>query len=269
MPNPITLNPLRFERMLGKFDLVKSISSKLTESGLNLVSGDILVVSSKFISMSQGRLVNLAKVKVTGRARILSSRYEMDPPLAQLVLNESDEILGGIPGFMLASSSGVLSANAGIDRSNVPRGYAILYPRNPNESAAKLRRGLIRWSKRAYSSAPISRLGVIICDSRITPMRIGTTGVAIAVSGLEPVEDLRGSRDLFGNELKVTIRGIADQLASAAEFVMGESDDAIPVVLIRGARVRFSNRPRSKMVIEKEKCLIVRGLENRIDVDMK
>ena len=134
------------------------------------------------------------------------------------MIRESDEIVGGVVGFILASRDGLLSPNAGIDKSNIDHGKVVLYPRNALESASSIveameyRRGV--------------EVGVVVSDSRLMPTRRGTTGVALAAAGIEAVVDLRGKDDLFGNMLRVTSQAIADDLCSAAQLVMGESDEA-------------------------------------------
>ncbi|MHB8567789.1 MAG: coenzyme F420-0:L-glutamate ligase [Nitrososphaerales archaeon] len=263
----IYLIPLAFQRRFGKFDLTATIWHELRHRRLKIRNGDILIVSSKFAAMSEGRFIWLNDVRSGRLAREIASRFAIESNLSQLVINESEEIFGGIPGFVLASAKGVLAPNAGIDRSNVPAGYAILYPKDPNATSEKLRTGLLR--RVSASRAPrngrysrvVKNLGIVLSDSRVTPMRLGTTGVAIAASGFESIEDLRGSKDLFGNELKVTQRALADQLASAGQLLMGESTEAIPVVIIRGAHVSFREGPSGNMTIEKEKCLIIQGLK--------
>ena len=265
----IVVIPVECRKESSRFPLARTILRELARTEESLRDGDILVVSSKFVSMAEGRYVELDDIKPERKARRLSRLYQIDPRLAQLVMEESEEILGGIPGFILAVTKGVLAPNAGIDRSNVPPGKAILYPLDPDGSARDLRAKLLRSanprSMRRKNSV-LRRLGVILSDSRVTPTRVGTIGVAVGVAGVSPIEDLRGSKDLFGNELKVTIRAVADQLCSAAELVMGESDDSIPVVIIRGAApftsLGESVQTSSIMKIEANRCLFVQGLRS-------
>jgi len=206
-----------------RFDIVSLIEERL---GGRLREGDILVISSKFVAVSEGRVVRLSSVRAENKAKRLAVKNRMDERLCELVLRESDEIVGGIPGFVLASKDGVLTPNAGIDKSNVKHGSVVLYPRRPELSAWRIREAL-------KFSRGVS-VGVVICDSRLSPTRRGTTGVAVASSGIEAVLDMRGRKDLFGNVLKVTSQSVADDLSSAAEILMGESDEATPIVLARG-----------------------------------
>ena len=135
---------------------------------------------------------------------MLASKFHMDPKIAEITLRESDYIFGGLPGFLLSIRDGMIAPNAGIDKSNVPRGLIVLYPNDAFKTAENLRlKFLINRNV---------RVGIVIADSRLMPTRIGTIGVAIASSGFEPVEDERGKKDLFGNVLKVTLKAVADGL---------------------------------------------------------
>ena len=220
-----------------------------------LLDGDVLVISSKFVAMSEGRVVRLATVKAGSKAKALAVKYRMDERLCELVVRESEELIGGIPGFILASRDGLLTPNAGIDKSNVERGMVVLYPRRPETSAWGIREGL-------KFSTGVS-VGVVVCDSRLSPTRRGTTGVTVASSGIEAVLDMRGRVDLFGRALKVTSQGIADDLSSAAVILMGESDESTPIVLVRGLTrsvmkdVEYGGR---RFAIPMEECVYLRSL---------
>jgi coenzyme F420-0:L-glutamate ligase len=178
----------------------------------------------------------------------------MDDKMAELVLRESDYILKGVPGFVLAIRDGMIAPNAGIDKSNVPKGYAILYPRHPFRTAEKL--------KQKFSSELGIRVGIVLADSRLMPTRIGTTGIAIACAGFEPVEDLRGKRDLFGNVLRVTFKAVADGLATMGVAVMGESDESTPAAVVREAKVMWSDRKFSwkDMAVAPTRDIYLRGV---------
>ena len=158
----------------------------------------------------------------------------MEEKLTELVLREADEVYGGIPGFLLCKKNGMLCPNAGIDRSNIPKGYAVLYPGQPFESANQLRLNFLNKRK--------LKIFVVISDSRLMPGRLGTSGIAIAVSGFEPVVDERGKKDLFGNILRVTMRAVGDGLATIAVTLMGESRESTPVVVVRGFEVKKNDR---------------------------
>jgi coenzyme F420-0:L-glutamate ligase / coenzyme F420-1:gamma-L-glutamate ligase len=234
-----------------RFDLFVS----LTRSGFKFRESDILVLSSKYVSMSEGSVLNLNKVKTSEKARSLALKYHMEAKIAEVTLRESDYIYKGIPGFLLAVKDGMMAPNAGIDKSNVPSGFVILYPREPFKSAENLRR-------RFLVNLGI-KVGVVIADSRLMPTRIGTTGVAIANAGFEPVEDQRGKKDLFGNVLRVTFMAVADGLASMGVSVMGESNESTPVAVIRQTKVTATNRKLSSrdIVVDPVQDIYVRGLQ--------
>ena len=212
------------------FDLFNVI----VDSKFEFKEHDILVISSKFVSMSENSLVSLKSVSSTLRAKELASRFKMDEKIAQVALDESEYIVSGIPGFLLTINDGMIAPNAGIDKSNCPPGKIIVYPRDSFKSARKLHSKFLK--KLGIN------VGIVISDSRLMPTRIGCTGIAIGVAGFEPVEDERGKKDLYGKKLKVTFKATADCLATTGVFVMGESNESIPVVVIRGARVRKTGR---------------------------
>ncbi len=201
---------------------------------------DVVVVASKAVSYCEGRLVNLKRVGVSAEAVKLAKKYEMPPEVAEVVLREADKILGGVKGFLLTLKFGMLCPNAGVDLSNAPPGYAVVYPENPDASAEMLRELLNR------------RVGVVISDSRLFPLRAGVSSIAIACSGIEGVEDLRGRKDIYGKELKRTFRNVADMLANAAALVMGEGGETIPAAIVRNADVRFCDGSCSLSINPKE-----------------
>jgi coenzyme F420-0:L-glutamate ligase len=244
----IEIVPVQIGVKKGRFDLFESMKD------FDYKDNDIVVISSKFVSMSEGAVVNLARIRASKKARALAAKCHIDQKMAELVLRESDYVIKGVPGFLLAIKDGTIAPNAGIDRSNVPKGYAILYPRDPFGTAEELRQ---RFKKEIGV-----KVGIVIADSRIMPTRIGTTGIAIACAGFEPVEDLRGKRDLFGNVLKYTFKAIADGLATMGVAVMGESDEATPVSIVRGAKVAWSERKFSwrDMAVEPNQDIYLRGV---------
>lgn len=248
----LTFAPLHVRPAVGKFDVVELIEGRL---GGELRDGDVLVVSSKFLAVSEGRMVKLKGVVPGSKARALGARYRMDPRVCELVVRESDDVIGGIPGFLLTVKDGLLTPNAGIDKSNTAHGTVVLYPRRPESVALAIRRGL-RFSLGVD-------VGVVVCDSRLMPMRKGTTGVTIASSGMEAVLDLRGKRDLFDNVLKVTSQALADDLSSAAQILMGESDEAVPIVLVRGLNERMMRDAEyapAGFGIPADECVYLRSL---------
>ena len=248
--------PFRSSIKRDKFDLFSS----LITSGLKFKNGDIIVISSKYVSMSEGRVLKLSKIKVSKKAQALAARFDMDPKIAEITLRESDHIFGGISGFLLAIRDGMIAPNAGIDKSNVPPGFIILYPNDAFKSAENLRSKFLTNRK--------VRVGIVIADSRLMPTRIGTVGVAIGCAGFEPVEDERGKKDLFGNILQVTRKAVADGLASMGVAVMGEANESTPAVVIRGFKFTPTDRKLSKddMTIDPSQDIYIRSLGHKLDI---
>lgn len=219
----LSFTPFKTARQSSSFDLISVLDDLLGE---RLRDGDVIVLSSKFIAISEGRVVSLDRVKPGARAKEFASKFDMSPELCELILNESDEVIGGVKGFILTLWKGLLTPNAGIDKSNIEHGKVVLYPKDPLGSARRVARGFLE--RRSV------KVGVVVSDSRLMPTRMGTVGVALAAVGVDAVRDMRGHPDLFGNPLKVTRQAIADDLCSGAQLVMGEADEAMPAVLVRG-----------------------------------
>lgn len=217
------------------FDIHQTFIDCLNNAGESLQDGDILAISSKYAAISEGRVIRLDEIVVTPEAARIAEHYQMIPYMAQLVMNEADHIFGGIPGFLLTHKDGIVSPNAGIDRSNIPAGFAVLFPEDPYASAARIRQEV-----RERLGVDV---GVILTDSWLMPGRLGTTGVALATAGFAPISDERGLGDLFGNPMQVTRRSITDQICAAAQLVMGERDEATPFVIVRGTGVKLSDTP--------------------------
>ena len=253
----IELIAVKIKRQEPGFDIHTTILDSVKNNGQKLKNGDILIISSKFVSMSENRVVNLAKIRVRKEGSELAKSLKMDPFLAQLVADEADTIFSGVPGFALAIKNGVIAPNAGIDRSNVFHGHAILYPKKPYLSGEKIKKHILKITGK--------RIGVVLSDSRLMPTRMGTTGVALAVSGFDPVRDERGRKDLFGNVLRVTQRALADDLCSAAQLIMGEADEGIPIVIARNTGIKISDKPidPKSVAVPFGECIYVTGLSNQ------
>ncbi|MHA1576591.1 MAG: coenzyme F420-0:L-glutamate ligase [Candidatus Thorarchaeota archaeon] len=230
-------------------NVVDVILDSLVKQGHALQNGDILGIAETPLGTTEGRMVKLEGLSVSSRARTLAEKYELVPEIAELVLQEADEILGGIPHVLLTIKNNTLMANAGVDKSNIPPGYASLLPVDPRASADRIR-------KEIQQRLGI-QVGVIVIDSRTQPLRLGNIGMALGVSGFAPIADDRGRTDLFGNEMRITRRAVADNLSSACTALMGESDESIPVVIIRNAPVELSDESfdSSAMWISPTECM--------------
>lgn len=212
-------------------------------------NGDILVLAETAVATSEGSVIRLADIEPSPRARELAAHYQMDPAVAEVVLRESDSIVGGIPHFLLCMKGGTLLPNAGIDASNAPPGCVTPLPADPDASARRIRDDV----RKATGAA----IGVIIADSRTHAMRSGCSGVAIGCAGIPSVIDDRGRSDLFGRTLEVTKRAVADNLASAAELVMGEADECMPAAIVRGTGLPVSDKFSGVESIDADDCLFM------------
>jgi coenzyme F420-0:L-glutamate ligase/coenzyme F420-1:gamma-L-glutamate ligase len=210
-------------------DLARLILEALDRAGLRLQNGDALAVTSKIVSKAEGRQVNLHAVQPSDEAIRLAALTGKDPRMVELVLRESIEVSRSAPNVLVTRHRlGFVSANAGIDQSNLDGGddHALLLPLDPDESARKLRERL-----REVTGAEI---GIVISDSHGRPFRLGNIGVAVGVAGMPALVDLRGQADMFGRILKISIQGYGDMVASAAGLLSGEGGEGLPVVLVRG-----------------------------------
>ncbi len=228
-------------------DIACILIDAMASSGIRPQENDILVLAESAVATAEGRVVDLKTVKLSKNAVLLSKLYDTDPRKMELIIRESDEIVGGIPGVVVTITKGVLSPSAGIDNSNAPDGHVVLLPEDPKKSAARIREKLMA----EYGC----NIAVIIGDSRTQPLRLGCVGIALGCAGIEPVEDVRGKTDLFGKPLLITRRATADNLVSAAEIVMGEADEGIPAVLIRDAPATFITGSVDIPTISREGCL--------------
>lgn len=256
MSMALSVHPLLAERKEGVFDLFEAFLDALEKNSYTLKNGDVIVISSKYISNSQGRLVEIAKIKPTEKSIEISKKFHLKPEFAEVILRESDEIFGGIVGFVITASDNIVAPNAGIDKSNAKKGLLILYPQDPYQIAELLRRKIFLKF--------FIHVGIIIVDSRLMPSRVGTTGVSIACCGIEPVLDMRAQKDLDGNPLKVTFQAVADNLASIANHKMGEGAESRPFAIISDSGAKLTDREikKSEMAVTPELCVYMRGLRN-------
>jgi coenzyme F420-0:L-glutamate ligase / coenzyme F420-1:gamma-L-glutamate ligase len=210
-----------------------------------LEDGDVLVVAQKVVSKAEGRVVELAGVEPSERARELAANH--DPRQLEVVLRESARIVRARPPLVIAKTShGFICASAGVDASNAPGPETVvLLPQDPDASAARLRERLLDLAG--------AEVGVIVSDSFGRPWRQGTTDVAIGLAGIRPLLDLEGVRDSAGYELQATVIAVADELAGAAELAMGKTD-GVPAVVIRGVDARGEGSAR-ELVMPPERDL--------------
>ncbi len=252
----LTVFPVKAERKNEKFDIFETVEDTLRKNKQQLQDGDVLVISSKYVSNSQGRLVNIENVKSSEQGKLVSKKFQIKPKIAEVIVRESDVIFGGVSGFVITSSDDILAPNAGIDKSNARKGKIILYPEDPFLIAEQI--------KRKIFLKYLIHVGIIIVDSRLMPARVGTTGVAISCAGIEPVIDMRAEKDLEGNPLKVTFQAVVDNLASIANHKMGEGSETQPFAIIRDSEAKLTDRKIKPMelAVSHDQCVYVRGLGN-------
>ena len=210
------------------------IDDDLVEIILNSTSikdGDVLVIAQKIISKQEGRIVELSKIKPSLLAQGISSQYQKDPRIVELILKESKKIVRMQNGVIIVETkTGFVCANAGIDESNVKDGFATLLPIDSDDSSKKIREAILKKTGK--------KIAVIVSDTFGRPFRMGQTNFAIGLSGIVSILDYAGTKDSFGNILRVTAIAISDEIASAAELVMGKNNQC-PVAIIRD--YKFSN----------------------------
>lgn len=207
-------------------DLVELIAAALERAGLTIEPGDILVVTHKIVSKSEGCLVKLSTIEPSAMAIAWAETFDKDARQVEVALRESKRIVRMDRGVLIAETHhGFICANAAVDASNVAADTVCVLPRDPDGSAATLRDRLAE----RFGVAP----GIVISDSFGRPWRAGIVNVAVGVAGLAPLSDYRGQHDAAGYELHVSVLAVADELAAAAELIMNKLD-ARPVALIRG-----------------------------------
>jgi coenzyme F420-0:L-glutamate ligase/coenzyme F420-1:gamma-L-glutamate ligase len=268
--NPLTLTPLSNIPLIRQGDgLADIILKSLQDSNIALQDDDILVIAQKIVSKAEGRAVNLATISPSPRAIELAQQTEKDPRFVELVLQESNSILRTRPGTIIVEHKlGFVCANAGIDHSNVasplPEGegqglraepveavkaeeWVLLLPKDPDRSSSMIRKEI--------ESRTGKKIGIIIIDSHGRAWRNGTVGVAIGISGVPGLMDLRGVKDLFGYTLRITMVGTADELAAAASLVMGQAAEGTPVIHVRGFPYRLRESSIKELLRSKQQDL--------------
>ena len=211
-----------------------------------LKNNTILGIASKVVALSQGRLVDLNEVKNTKNPKkYYDGKKKENAKVAALINKEAKFVFPG--DFYLTYKEGAILAAAGIDQSNVPEGYAVLLPNNLKKTITTLWLDLRKHYK-------VRNLGIIIIDSHCVPLREGTHGLALAYTGFQGVKDYRGKKDLYGKKMQVSQLAVADNLASAALLMMGESKERTPLVTIKEAPVKFQ-KEYGQGSISPQKCL--------------
>jgi coenzyme F420-0:L-glutamate ligase/coenzyme F420-1:gamma-L-glutamate ligase len=226
-------------------DVAALIAAALARAALALRDGDVVVVAQKIVSKAEGRTVDLATVEPSAEAVELAHDVGKDPRLVEVILSESARVVRSRPNLIIVEHRlGFVMANAGVDQSNVAPAdgvhRALLLPKDPDASAERLRARL--------ATHYAARVAVIISDSFGRAWRRGTSGIAIGAAGLPSLIDLRGSPDLFGRTLEVSIIGFADEIAAAASLLQGQAAEARPVIFVRGLTWTAPETPAAELI---------------------
>jgi coenzyme F420-0:L-glutamate ligase / coenzyme F420-1:gamma-L-glutamate ligase len=205
------------------------ICDACSKQNVSLLDDDVLVVAQKIVSKAEGRVISLDDVQPSARAVELASQLDKEPALVEVILRESRGIIRmGGRALIVETHHGFICANAGVDQSNVGRKKVALLPKDPDGSAREIRKEIQKRTEKQPA--------IIISDSFGRAWRVGTVDVAVGVSGLKTIKDERGMTDRYGYQLKAAVAAVADEIAAAAELVMGKRD-GVPVVIVRGCEI--------------------------------
>jgi coenzyme F420-0:L-glutamate ligase / coenzyme F420-1:gamma-L-glutamate ligase len=222
-------------------DLNDMILEAISHSEIEIQIGDILVVTHKIVSKAEGRVVDLATISPSTKAIRMAKEHNKDPRVMELILKESTQILRAKNGVIISETKhGFVCANAGVDQSNVEGDMAVLLPVAPDESASRL--------QEAVKKKVGKEIAVVITDTFGRTFRNGQTNVAIGIAGINPIKSYIGMYDMYGKKLRVTEIAVADEIASAAELVMGKSEGT-PVAIIRGYNFEKTARSSVKSLL--------------------
>ena len=229
-------------------NLVEIICNNLEENKQDIHENDVFVIAQKIISKSEGRYIDINKIEISREAQDLATKLKRHPGLIQCVLNESKKIISIEKGVLIVEHNlGYINVNAGVDFSNIPddKNLALLLPTNPSKSANEIQK---RLSKKLNKN-----ISIIISDSMTRPYRLGVTNFALASSNIQSLIDLSGTTDMYGKSLKHTEIAVADEIASAAGILMGQSDEMKPIILIKGfAKNQYEVNDAFNLIVNSE-----------------
>ncbi len=228
-------------------DVSAFIIKNLEESGESLEDGDVIVIAQSIVSKAEGNIVDLSEIEPTSRAMEIAEKIDENPRKVQVILEQSKEIVRSNHVLITRTKHGFVCAHSGVDSSNVEKGKVTLLPEDPDASASSIRKNLEeRFGK---------KVSIIISDSWGRPFRLGAVGMAIGISGIEALVDLRGEVDSYDRVLKNTVISPPDSLAAIASLEMGEASEKIPAVLIRGAKYKSGKGSISDLIRSEEEDL--------------
>lgn len=208
-------------------DIAALILNAMNEENIEIKKDDIFVIAETIISKAEGNKIDLKSIQPSKEALEIAEKTGKEPELVESIINNSNEIIAVGPDFIISETKhGFVCANAGLDESNVEKGIATPIPEDPDKSAEIIRKNIGKVSGK--------EVVVIISDTQGRAFREGAIGTAVGISGMNPLWDRKGEEDLYGRELQTTSIAVADELASTASILMGQANEGIPVVIIRG-----------------------------------
>lgn len=221
-------------------DLAKLTCNAAKRQNTPIQEKDVIVITHVAVSKAEGNIVNLDEVSPSERAKEIAQKTGKEPALVEVILRETKEIVRLGPNSLITETkNGIICANAGVDRSNVEgERNVVLLPKNPDASVQRIRQKIIDLTG--------CDVAVVVSDTHGRPLRMGEINVAIGVSGIKPIRDRRGEKDLFGYVLRIKQTAVADELASAAELVIGQANEGIPVAIIRGYNYQTAENVSAK-----------------------
>jgi coenzyme F420-0:L-glutamate ligase/coenzyme F420-1:gamma-L-glutamate ligase len=221
-------------------DLAKLICNAAKKQNTPIQEKDAIVITHIAVSKAEGNIVNLDEVSPSERAKEIAQKTGKEPALVEVILRETKEIVRLGPNSLITETkNGIVCANAGVDRSNVEgERNVVLLPKNPDASVQRIRQKIIDLTG--------CDVAVVVSDTHGRPLRMGEINVAIGVAGIKPIRDRRGEKDLFGYVLRIKQTAVADELASAAELVIGQANEGIPVAIIRGYKYQTAENASAK-----------------------
>jgi coenzyme F420-0:L-glutamate ligase/coenzyme F420-1:gamma-L-glutamate ligase len=231
-------------------NLAELICNAAKKQNTPIQERDVIVITHVAVSKAEGNVVNLGEVSPSERAKEIARQTDKEPELVEVILRETKEIVRVGPNSLITENkNGIVCANAGVDRSNVEgERNVVLLPKNPDASAQNIRQEI-----KKLTGCDVS---VIVSDTHGRPFRMGEINVAIGVAGIKPIRDRRGEKDLFGYVLRIKQTAVVDELASAAELVIGQANEGIPVAIIRGYRYQETEKASAvELTRPKEKDL--------------
>ena len=249
--NPVEIIAVENLPLITKGDNLAELICKAAEKqNTPIQERDVIVITHVAVSKAEGNVVNLDEISPSERAKEIAQQTDKEPELVEVILRETKEIVRIGPNSLITETkNGIVCANAGVDRSNVEgERNVVLLPKNPDASAQNIRQEIKRQTA--------CDVAVIVSDTHGRPFRMGEINVVIGVAGIKPIRDRRGEKDLFGYVLRIKQTAVADELASAAELVIGQANEGIPVAIIRGYNYQVAeNASAAELTRPKEKDL--------------